>query len=120
MRAQGGHPQNSPGDGDVTESATVSKREHTNVEVIRSQPGLGVILGVRVLAAFGDAYEYADAKAPAQLLRDVPDNPSIRDQTWPSPSLTLLGGVMPGEPPCAGATGTRDPAPTDLAAVHVT
>lgn len=37
---------------------------HPDVEIYRSQPGLGVILGARVLAEFGDDSErYADAKA---------------------------------------------------------
>lgn len=37
---------------------------HPDAEIILSQPGLGVILGARVLAEFGDAHErYATAKA---------------------------------------------------------
>lgn len=37
---------------------------HPDVEIYRSQPGLGTILGARVLAEFGDAPgRYADAKA---------------------------------------------------------
>ena len=38
--------------------------QHPDAEIYRSQPGLGVILGARVLAEFGDAAgRYADAKA---------------------------------------------------------
>jgi transposase len=38
--------------------------EHPDAEVYLSQPGLGVVLGARVLAEFGDAKNrYADAKA---------------------------------------------------------
>ena len=38
--------------------------QHPDVEIYRSQPGLGVILGARVLAEFGDDSDrYADAKA---------------------------------------------------------
>jgi Transposase/Transposase IS116/IS110/IS902 family len=38
--------------------------QHPDAEVYRSQPGIGVILGARVLAEFGDAPgRYADAKA---------------------------------------------------------
>jgi transposase len=38
--------------------------QHPDVEIYRSQPGLGVILGARVLAEFGDDPDrYADAKA---------------------------------------------------------
>ena len=37
--------------------------QHPDVEIYRSQPGLGVILGARVLAEFGDDPDrYADAK----------------------------------------------------------
>jgi transposase len=38
--------------------------QHPDAEVIRSQPGLGAVLGARVLAEFGDDPDrYADAKA---------------------------------------------------------
>ena len=38
--------------------------QHPAAELIRSQPGLGVVLGARVLAEFGDdPHRYADAKA---------------------------------------------------------
>ena len=38
--------------------------EHPDAEIIRTQPGLGVILGARVLGEFGDdPNRYADAKA---------------------------------------------------------
>ncbi len=38
--------------------------QHPDIEIYRSQPGLGVILGARVLAEFGDdSQRYADAKA---------------------------------------------------------
>ena len=38
--------------------------EHPDVEIYRSQPGLGVVLGARVLAEFGDdKTRYVDAKA---------------------------------------------------------
>ena len=38
--------------------------QHPDAEIYRSQPGLGVILGARVLAEFGDdPGRYADAKA---------------------------------------------------------
>ena len=46
--------------------ARLSERfeEHPDAAILRSQPGLGSILGARVLAEFGDAPDrYADAKA---------------------------------------------------------
>jgi hypothetical protein len=39
-------------------------RQHPDAEIIRSQPGLGPVLGARVLAEFGDdPHRYASAKA---------------------------------------------------------
>jgi hypothetical protein len=46
--------------------ATLSKRfgQHPDAEILRSLPGLGVVLGARVLGEFGDdPNRYADAKA---------------------------------------------------------
>ncbi len=41
-----------------------SFEQHPNAEILRSLPGLGVVLGARVLAEFGDdPHRYADAKA---------------------------------------------------------
>lgn len=43
---------------------TASFEQHPNAEILRSLPGLGVVLGARVLAEFGDdPHRYADAKA---------------------------------------------------------
>jgi transposase len=57
----------------ITLTAEIAKMEeqveayfgkHPDAEIYRSQPGLGVILGARVLAEFGDdKRRYADAKA---------------------------------------------------------
>ena len=45
-------------------SGASSATSHPDAEIYRSQPGLGVILGARVLAEFGDdPARYADAKA---------------------------------------------------------
>jgi transposase len=46
--------------------ATLSKRfeQHPDAEILRSLPGLGIVLGARVLGEFGDdPNRYADAKA---------------------------------------------------------
>ena len=37
--------------------------QHSDAEILLSQPGLGVVLGARVLAEFGDADRYVNAKA---------------------------------------------------------
>lgn len=43
---------------------TASFEQHPSAEILRSLPGLGVVLGARVLAEFGDdPHRYADAKA---------------------------------------------------------
>jgi len=45
--------------------------QHSDVEIYRSQPGLGTILGAQVLAGFGDDPDrYADAQS-RKLLRHV-------------------------------------------------
>jgi len=48
----------------LQEGVEASFGRHPDAEIYRSQPGLGPILGARVLAEFGDAPDrYADAKA---------------------------------------------------------
>lgn len=48
----------------VEEQLTASFEQHPSAEILRSLPGLGVVLGARVLAEFGDdPHRYADAKA---------------------------------------------------------
>lgn len=43
---------------------TASFEQHPSAEILRSLPGLGLVLGARVLAEFGDdPHRYADAKA---------------------------------------------------------
>ena len=43
---------------------TASFEQHPSAEILRSLPGLGTVLGARVLAEFGDdPHRYADAKA---------------------------------------------------------
>ena len=62
--------------------------QHPDVEIYLSQPGLGMILGARVLAEFGDDPDrYADAKAPEELLRHVtrsPRPPAPNGSCWPA------------------------------------
>ena len=48
----------------LEERLTASFEQHPSAEILRSLPGLGVVLGARVLAEFGDdPHRYADAKA---------------------------------------------------------
>jgi transposase len=49
---------------DLEELVEAHFSKHPDAEIYLSQPGLGVVLGARVLAEFGDAKNrYADAKA---------------------------------------------------------
>ena len=51
--------------------------QHPDAEVILSQPGLGPVLGARVLAEFGDDPErYADAKSRKNYAGTTPDHPA--------------------------------------------
>jgi len=53
---------------------------HPDADIYASQPGLGVILGARVLGEFGDATDrYADG--PQELRRHLTDHPRFRQET---------------------------------------
>jgi hypothetical protein len=55
--------------------------QHPDAEIILSQPGLGSILGARVLAEFGDDPDrYATAKCRKKLRRDQPDHACLRQE----------------------------------------
>ena len=77
--------------------------QHPDVEIYRSQPGLGTILGARVLAEFGDDPDrYADAR-PEELLRHVtrsPKPPAPNGSSWPATPAT-------GDSPTPSPTGLR-------------
>ncbi len=48
----------------LEEQLAASFEQHPSAEILRSLPGLGVVLGARVLAEFGDdPHRYADARA---------------------------------------------------------
>jgi transposase len=54
---------------------------HPDAEIILSQPGLGPILGARVLAEFGDDPEgYTDARARKNYAGTTPDHPRLRQK----------------------------------------
>jgi transposase len=76
---------------ELQEQVDANFSQHPDVEVYLSQPGLGVVLGARVLAEFGDDKQrYVDAKArkttpgPARS----PANPARRRSCWPATSTT--------------------------------
>ncbi len=67
---------------------------HPDVDLYTSQPGLGVILGARVLAEFGDdPKRYADAKARKNYAGTSP----ITRASGISSSPRSLGGVVRGD-----------------------
>jgi transposase len=54
---------------------------HPDAEIYLSQPGLGTILGARVLAEFGDdPHRYAGARARKNYADTTPDHPPIRQE----------------------------------------
>jgi transposase len=60
--------------------------QHPDAEIITSQPGLGPILGARVLAEFGDdPRRYADAKSRKNYAgtSPLPERPARRKPSWP-------------------------------------
>jgi hypothetical protein len=60
---------------------------HPDAAIVQSQPGLGVVLGARVLAEFGDDPIATPAPRPARPMRAPPDYPRLRP---------AAGGVGPG------------------------
>ena len=78
--------------------------QHPDAEIYRSQPGLGVILGARVLAEFGDdPCRYVDAEARKNYSGMSPITKASRHQTG------CPGPVRPQPPPrrCAAAARVR-------------
>jgi transposase len=78
---------------------------HRDAEIYASQPGLGVILGARVLAEFGDdRTRFADAKrartTPAHHPSLVPRDE--RNSCWPATPATLAWAT-----PCSNGPSAR-------------
>ena len=68
--------------------------QHPDAEIIRSLPGLGMILGARVLAEFGDdPNRYHDAKSRKNYAGTSPIHPSLRHPPG------RLGPLRPQEAP---------------------
>ena len=71
---------------------------HPDAEIYLSQPGLGAVLGARVLAEFGDdPHRYATRQGPQELRRHQPDHPSLgQEEGRRSPaSCTTTGSSTP-------------------------
>jgi len=72
--------------------------QHPAAEIILSQPGLGTILGARVLAEFGDARDrYASAKAHKNYAATSPitRSPRARRKSSLPGSCTTTGSSTP-------------------------
>jgi hypothetical protein len=70
--------------------------QHPDAEIYRSQPGLGVILGARVLAEFGDDPDgYADAKARKNYsaCHRSPKPPGPNGWFWPASPATAASAT---------------------------
>ena len=68
---------------------------HPDAEIVRSQPGLGVVLGARVLAEFGDdPHRYATAKGRKAYAGTAPGHPVL--------GAAHGGGRPSGVQPAAG------------------
>jgi transposase len=70
--------------------------QHPDAEIYRSQPGLGVILGARVLAEFGDDPDrYADAKSrrTTPACHRSPKPPAPNGWCWPGSPATAASAM---------------------------
>ena len=99
---------------------------HPDAEIYLSQPGLGIVLGARVLGEFGDdPQRYRDAKSPQELRRHFPDHPRLRSQArragplrpQPPPRRRNppMGVLRPARPPRAPGPTTTNSAPATSA-----
>ena len=70
--------------------------QHPDAEIYLSQPGLGAILGARVLAEFGDdPHRYADAKARKNYAGTSPITRASgkKKSSWPATSTTTASST---------------------------
>ena len=58
----------------------VHSRAHPDAEILLSQPGLGVVLGARVLAEFGDDPARYASQGQQELRRHQPLHPPVRQE----------------------------------------
>lgn len=103
--------------------------KHPDAEIIRSLPGLGTILGARVLAEFGDdPNRYCDAKSRKNYAARHP-SPRLRANTgscWPAtpgtvawPTPATCGPSPPSPPaPAPGRSMTSDVPPATPITEH--
>ena len=90
--------------------------QHPDAEVVRSLPGLGTILGARVLGEFGDASR--TAIPPPSLARITPErhrSPGLQARNgwcWPATSATSASPTRSTYGPSPRCPPAPAPAPT--------
>ena len=68
--------------GDLEAELATHFEAHPDADIYRSLPGLGVVLGARVLGEFGDdPHRYTDRQIPQKLRRNLTINPRLRQET---------------------------------------
>ena len=93
--------------------------QHPDAEIIRSLPGLGMILGARVLAEFGDdPNRYADAKSRKNYAGTSPITrpPARATSCWPATPATSASPtpVTCGRSPPSPAAPGPEPSTTNI------
>ncbi|MGH3977679.1 MAG: hypothetical protein ACRDRZ_01565 [Pseudonocardiaceae bacterium] len=69
---------------------------HPDAEIYRSQPGLGAVLGARVLGEFGDDPDrYAGARAPARTTPVPARSPGLRGSARPCSPASCATAASP-------------------------
>ena len=89
--------------------------QHPDAEIYLSQPGIGVILGARVLAEFGDAASrYADAKSRKNYAAPhrSPGSPASPRPCMPGSSITTASSTPSTRRPAQRSCTTPASAPT--------
>ena len=87
---------------------------HPDAEIYTSLPGLGVVLGARVLAEFGDdPHRYRDARARKNYAGTSPITPpAARPSCWPATPATADSATRCTSGPSARSPAPPEPAPT--------
>ena len=89
---------------------------HPDAEIYLSQPGLGPVLGARVLGEFGDdPHRYASGKARKNYAGTIPDHPRVgeeEDRSSPGSSATTGSSTRSWPRPCPPSAARPAPAPS--------
>jgi hypothetical protein len=89
--------------------------QHPDTEIYLSQPCLGIILGARMLAEFGDDPDrYADAKARKNYsgMSPITKPPARNEWCWPATPATAASAMRCSCRPSPHSTISPAPAPS--------